>query len=261
MLYHSASYIGKLLIGVLNEPVTDTVRQSFVFLASIANTPFSACPALASKHPRQILDSLIPPFTTHERVRTAIQFILCGQAHAVQALLISGFRKSSVDRALRSVNLMRALLMDDPMLESGHLILLAPVYTTGKILVDTYASASEPQTSQSRKDTITTDPTIIKEAVNVCWGCLDALGKNFGLQACKLAAAFHDMMLSAGLTDKELVPDPGEIEVELEDDDQVEGKALFFADKILANRADELSLTGSNLSQSRNLAKSGSRTM
>jgi hypothetical protein len=155
---------------------------------------------------------------------------------------------------------MRALLIDDPLLETGHFIMLAPLFTIGKALIEYDKKVNE--TSLVQKDAVTTDRKVIVDAVTVCWECIDGLGNNFGLQARKAAGLFHQMMVAAQLADLEVVPAPKADEViEVADDEPKERKALFFASSVEAAHVESLSRRVSVSSLAQPLARSGSQSI
>lgn len=255
-LMHAATYMRNLLIPLTRSDAGEGARYDAVFLASVSDAPYRSFADLA-RRPDTLFSSPTLSFAFPQQRNTAAAFILCMQGHAVEVLALTGFRNSAVDKAVRAVGLAAALLKDDPMMMYGHLILLAPTFTIGKVLLETakHLRSQEPNGNVSTPN-FAPDQRAVESGVRTCARILDMLGKNYAMQAKKLAEAFHGLMLAAGLSpespgssvssdfeeEEVSVVEPAEIPAEYASEAQ---KTRFFVEKALQQVKVEVEKAGS----------------
>lgn len=172
-----------------------SIREDVTFLASIAKTPSSTFSerGLDINSLFEASSVLIPRL---ELRQSAAQGILAMDGHAIEGLMLGGFRNSAIDRAVQTAALLEAHLRMDDVLRHGHFIMLAPIFGAGKLLLE---ALNDLQTDNTLK--VSFHPKDIERSVRTCARALHALGNNYGMQARKLSERFQSMMAQAGVVD------------------------------------------------------------
>lgn len=242
-MFQMAVYMRSILIPILAAGNLDSARQDAALLASVADVPYSLFPQL-DKDPNILFHSRESPFLQPITARVAAQSLLCMQGYAVDALIAGGFRNSAVQQSLRAAALIDAYMKDDPELAYCHFIVLTPVFTVGKLLLESISSELEPSPTRPGSPRFVKRGETIK-AIRVCAKCLDLLGLNWGMQARRLAQAFDKLMTLAGILPENASSSLGrrseelsEVEVVAEEGPE-EGRSVFFIDQVLKSAAVE----------------------
>lgn len=204
-LYYALTYLRSQFMAIQRNIVpsspspmeVSSMRADVTFLATISSTPST----LLSEHGLNIeaLFTLAPPVRlfTKELGHGAAQAILAMEGQAIDALLLTGFRNSAVERAVQTAASVESHLHSDATLRHSHFVMLAPVFSAGKVLLDALIDL---QTDKSL--VLSSHPKEIERSVFICAKGLRALAGCYGMQARTLSEKFEGMMKQAGVSEE-----------------------------------------------------------